>query len=70
MNSEIKPMVLSTYGGEAENLKTCNELGFTLFQTDTDHLSTNEIEEGRWDWTVFDECMERAVSRLHYGSKS
>ena len=38
----LKPMIRGTYAGEPDNFKRCLELGFTFFQTDSDHLSTNE----------------------------
>ena len=50
----LKPMIRGTYAGEQDNFKRCLELGFTFFQTDSDHLSTNETAPGVWDWAAFD----------------
>jgi hypothetical protein len=58
----VKPMIMSTYCGEEDNFKKCRELGFTVFQTDSDHLSTNEIEDGQWDWSSYDQILERVHS--------
>lgn len=49
-----KPMMLgSSVMGAAQN-KLAKNLGFTLLQTDSDHLSTNEIKPGIWDWKAAD----------------
>jgi hypothetical protein len=57
--NQANPMVLSTYGGDEENMGICMELGFSIFQTDSDHLGINENEDGSWDWKFYDECAER-----------
>ena len=49
-----EPMILATYAGDPANLKACQDLGFTLFQTDSDHLSTNQTGPDAWDWTTYD----------------
>ena len=36
------PMILATYAGDPEGVKTCRKLGPSIFQTDSDHLSTNQ----------------------------
>lgn len=51
---QLKPMIRGTYAGEPDNFRRCLELGFTFFQTDSDHLSTNETAPGIWDWAAFD----------------
>ena len=50
----LKPMIRGTYADEPDNFRRCLELGFTFFQTDSDHLSTNETAPGIWDWAAFD----------------
>jgi hypothetical protein len=50
----LQPMIRGTYAGEPDNFKRCLELGFTFFQTDSDHISTNERAPGIWDWAAFD----------------
>lgn len=35
-------MILATYAGDPEGVKTCRKLGPSIFQTDSDHLSTNQ----------------------------
>lgn len=37
-----------------EKLQKFRALGFEAFQTDSDHLNTNEVKEGRWDWCLED----------------
>jgi hypothetical protein len=55
-----KNMILATYVGhglDAKSWQLLKELGFTIFQTDSDHLSTNETAPGQWDWTNFDQAL-------------
>jgi hypothetical protein len=53
-------MILATSAGDAESVRKCKDLGFTIFQTDSDHLSTNETSPGQWDWTAYDEALKQA----------
>jgi len=38
--------------------RTLKSLGFTLLQTDSDHLTVNEVSPGRWDWKSADAGLE------------
>lgn len=54
-----EPMILATYAGDPANMKVCQDLGFTIFQTDSDHLSTNQTGPGAWDWTTYDKELDK-----------
>ncbi|MGA2616111.1 MAG: family 14 glycosylhydrolase [Thermoguttaceae bacterium] len=58
-----QPMILATSAGDAESIRKCKELGFTIFQTDSDHLTTNETAPGHWDWTAYDEALKQVRSQ-------
>ncbi|MCS6829715.1 MAG: family 14 glycosylhydrolase [bacterium] len=53
-------MVLSFGGAKPEWLSTLRLLGFCLWQYDTDHLASNEVSPGQWDWTAAEEVFEQA----------
>lgn len=55
----LKPMIRGTYAGDPDNFKRCLELGFTFFQTDSDHISTNETAPGVWDWAAYDDKLKQ-----------
>jgi hypothetical protein len=58
-----EPMLLSTTIATNEaDWTLLRDLGFTLFQTDSEHLSTNEVAPGKWDWTTYDAMLD-AVRR-------
>jgi hypothetical protein len=48
------PMLLGTSVGSDQNNQLVKSLGFSHAQTDSDHLTVNEPEPGRWDWTSAD----------------
>jgi hypothetical protein len=58
---EKKEMLMSTYYRES-SFDICRRLGFTLFQTDSDHISINELPDGSWDWSAYDECCESVLA--------
>lgn len=43
-------MLLSTNISSVSDMQILGKAGFTLFQTDSNHLSTNETAPGKWDW--------------------
>ena len=47
-------MILSTSATSISDMQVLSSLGFTLFQTDSDHLSTEETASGQWDWHTQD----------------
>ena len=53
MEKDKKHMLMSTYHRDS-SFPICRRLGFTLFQTDSDHISTNELPDGSWDWSDYD----------------
>jgi len=64
-----EPMMLGTsVMGGAQN-RLVRALGFSLSQTDSDHLTVNETAPGVWDWTAADaglEACRRAGLRWQY----
>ena len=48
------PMVLGSSVGTFRDSRALASLGFKLLQTDSDHLTVNETEPGKWDWTSAD----------------
>lgn len=48
------PMLLGTSVMSDGRNRLVRSLGFTLSQTDSDHLTTNEVTPGHWDWTHAD----------------
>lgn len=44
-------MILSTSMAGASDMQILRNVGFTLFQTDSDHLSTEEQAPGKWNWS-------------------
>jgi hypothetical protein len=56
-------MILSTSASSISDMQVLSSLGFTLFQTDSDHLSTEEVASGRWDWHT-QEAARQAVRSL------
>jgi hypothetical protein len=62
---EVKPVKRAVVPGEplvlgtsVQNVGMLKSLGFTLFQTDSDHLTVNETSPGVWDWSQADEALE------------
>ena len=43
-------MIMSSSMAAPSDLRLIQNAGFTLFQTDSDHLSTEETAPGKWDW--------------------
>ena len=56
-------MLLSTNVASASAMQTLAGAGFTLFQTDSDHLSTEEVAPNRWDFQHPD-AQRRAAQRM------
>ena len=56
-------MILSTSASSISDMQVLSSLGFTLFQTDSDHLSTEEAASGQWDWHTQD-AARHAVQSL------
>src|SRR5579884_3901355 len=56
-------MILSASASSPSDMKILSEAGFTLFQTDSDHLSTEETAPGHWDWSGPD-AARKAVQSL------
>ncbi|MBM3501985.1 MAG: hypothetical protein FJX74_25305, partial [Armatimonadetes bacterium] len=48
------PMMLGTSVMGAAQNRLVKSLGFSLSQTDSDHLTVNETEPGVWDWAAAD----------------
>ncbi len=48
------PMLQGSSVGDKRQNRILVSLGFNLLQTDSDHLTTNEVEPGKWDWTAAD----------------
>jgi hypothetical protein len=48
------PMILGSSVGSARQNHVLASLGFKLLQTDSDHLTVNETEPGKWDWQSAD----------------
>jgi len=46
------------------DMQLLNNMGFTLFQTDSDHLSTEEKAKDAWDWSAAEAALKSA-SNLH-----
>ncbi|MHB1001489.1 MAG: family 14 glycosylhydrolase [Armatimonadota bacterium] len=49
-----KPMVMGSSVMSASQNLLMKKLGFTMLQTDSDHLATNQIAPGVWDWQAAD----------------
>ncbi|HEV2473391.1 MAG TPA: hypothetical protein VGS41_12035, partial [Chthonomonadales bacterium] len=45
-------MLMSTNASSRSDMEILAGEGFTLFQTDSDHLSTEEVAPGHWDWSA------------------
>jgi hypothetical protein len=58
-------MILSTSASSISDMQVLSSLGFTLFQTDSDHLSTEEFASGKWDWHTQD-AARQAVQSLGF----
>ena len=56
-------MLLSSSVASPSEMQTLAGAGFTLFQSDSDHLSTEETKPGQWDWQDAD-AQRRAAQRL------
>ena len=56
-------MLLTTSVGSASEMQILAGAGFTLFQSDSDHLSTEETALNQWDWHT-PEAQRRTVQRL------
>ncbi len=52
-------MLLTTSVPAANEIPLVASAGFTLLQTDSDHLSTNEVQPGRWDFGVLDSALRQ-----------
>jgi hypothetical protein len=52
------PMMLGTSVMGAAQNRLVKSLGFSLSQTDSDHLTVNETEPGVWDWSAADAGLE------------
>ena len=48
--TDQQPMLLASYDAGDCSLERLKRLGFTVFQYDTDHLSTDEAAPGVWDF--------------------
>lgn len=48
------PMMLGTHIMEDEQNQIVKSLGFTLAQSDSDHLSVNETKPNQWEWSRAD----------------
>jgi len=48
------PMLQGSSVGSGRQNRVLVELGFKLLQTDSDHLTVNETEPGKWDWSGAD----------------
>lgn len=55
-------MILSTSTASLSDMQVLSSLGFTLFQTDSDNLSTEEVASGRWDWHTQDAARQAVQS--------
>ncbi|MCW3096796.1 MAG: hypothetical protein JWL77_2414 [Chthonomonadaceae bacterium] len=55
-------MILSTSASSLSDMQVLSSLGFTLFQTDSDHLSTEEVASGQWDWRTQDAARQAVQS--------
>jgi len=53
-----EPMMLGTSVMNGARNRLVKSLGFSLSQTDSDHLTVNETEPGVWDWTSADAGLE------------
>ena len=56
-------MILASSVSTQSDMQILNNAGFTLFQTDSDHLSTEETRPGQWDFRSA-ETSRQAVDRL------
>jgi hypothetical protein len=62
-------MLLGTSVMSDQNNQLVKSLGFSHAQTDSDHLTVNELERGRWDWTNADAglaAVQKAGMRWQY----
>jgi len=53
-----KRMMMGSSVMSLHNSRLLKHLGFTLLQTDSDHLTVNETSPGVWDWTHADSELE------------
>ncbi len=56
-------MILATSVSTSSDMQILNNVGFTLFQTDSGHLSTEETKPGQWDFRAA-EAAHLAVDKL------
>lgn len=56
-------MILASSVSTPSDMQILNNAGFTLFQTDSDHLSTEETKPGQWDFRNA-EASRQAVDKL------
>ncbi len=54
-----KPIAQGTSIMSFREMRKAKSIGFTMFQTDSDHLATNQTEPGVWDWSVTDAELDR-----------
>lgn len=54
------PMLQGSSVGDRRQARILVSLGFNLLQTDSDHLTVNETDPGKWDWAAADAGLEMA----------
>lgn len=47
-------MLMSSSVASASEIQILGKAGFTLFQSDSNHISTNETAAGKWDWNEYE----------------
>ena len=60
LGTSVMDAPLGTHYMDARRNALVKSLGFSHLQTDSDHLSVNEPEPGRWDWTDADKGLAAA----------
>jgi hypothetical protein len=60
LGSSVVDVGLGTHFMDAQSDALIKSLGFSHLQTDSDHLTVNEPEPGRWDWTEADKGLAAA----------
>ncbi len=56
-------MLLSASIASTSEMQILGRAGFTLFQSDSNHISTNETALGKWDWSAM-ELQRRTVQKM------
>ncbi len=54
-----KPMAMGTSIMIYQKMRLAKSVGFTMFQTDSDHLASNQLKPGEWDWNAPDSELQR-----------